>query len=192
MKDTVANVLIQLRKQHGFTQSDLADKLGVSFQAVSKWERGENLPDAYTLVALADIYKVTVDEILHGEIKDKDLQGRIKKRKTILFITGITMLILSPISIFLYGVNAYEQYVPMILIIAAIAVVLILYATISTDMLVGGSMKDYKRKKSDEIIYTFCAAIFLLLGFVWGLWHPGWLIFLFGYAVTLIFHRQTA
>lgn len=189
-KEDISELLIQLRKEHGLTQATLAEKLGVSFQAVSKWERGENLPDAYTLLDLADIYQVTVDELLRGKIKDKNLAQKVQQRKFILFIVAITMLVLSPVSIFFLGVMNYELYVPIILIVAAIAVPLILYATISSQELIGGTMKTYEQKKRSEIVYAFAAAIFLLLGFVWGAWHPGWIIFVFAYALTLIITRN--
>ena len=185
-KEDISELLIQLRKEHGLTQATLAERLGISFQAVSKWERGENLPDAYTLLELADIYKVTVDELLRGQIKDKDLAGKVRKRKFILFVVAVIMLVLSPTSIFVLGVMNYEQYVPIILIIAAIAVPLILYATVTTNELIGGTMKTYQNKKRSEIVYAFAAGIFLLLGFVWGAWHPGWIVFVFAYALTLV------
>lgn len=55
------------RKQYNMTQKDLADKLGVSNRAVSKWETGEGYPDISILPALAQILNLTVDELLKGE-----------------------------------------------------------------------------------------------------------------------------
>ncbi len=55
-----------LRKQKNLSQKDLAEKLCVSFQAISKWETGENLPDASILLDLADILDTTTDKILSG------------------------------------------------------------------------------------------------------------------------------
>ena len=52
------------RKQNGFTQAALAEKLNYSDKAVSKWERGESLPDLMTLVQLANVFEVTVDDLL--------------------------------------------------------------------------------------------------------------------------------
>lgn len=57
-----------LRKQKKLSQKDLADKLYVSFQAVSKWETGENLPDSSILLNLADILETTTDKILSGGV----------------------------------------------------------------------------------------------------------------------------
>ena len=55
-----------LRKQKKLSQKELANLLSVSFQAVSKWETGENLPDASILLDLADILGTTTDHILSG------------------------------------------------------------------------------------------------------------------------------
>lgn len=56
--------LIKLRKANGFKQEEIAEKVYVSRQAVSKWERGESSPDIQTLIALAQIYGVTLDNLI--------------------------------------------------------------------------------------------------------------------------------
>ena len=58
------NNLIKLRKEKGLSQEELADKLAVSRQAISKWERGESLPDTDNLIRLAKLYGVSIDEIV--------------------------------------------------------------------------------------------------------------------------------
>ena len=58
--------IARLRKEKGLTQNDLGDRLGVSFQAVSKWERGETLPDTVILLDLANVLETSVDLILSG------------------------------------------------------------------------------------------------------------------------------
>ncbi len=68
-KGTVMNVeiaqrLAELRRERGFSQEGLAEQLGLSRQAVSKWERAESAPDMGNLIALADLYEVTLDELL--------------------------------------------------------------------------------------------------------------------------------
>ena len=59
-----ANRLYELRKQHGYSQDELAEMLNVSRQAVSKWERSESSPDTDNLIALARLYGVSLDELL--------------------------------------------------------------------------------------------------------------------------------
>ena len=64
MNIETANKLVELRKKHGLSQEELADKLGVSRQAVSKWERSEASPDTDNLIELAKLYDISLDELL--------------------------------------------------------------------------------------------------------------------------------
>ena len=61
------NFLYELRKEKGMTQQELAEKLNITNKAVSKWETGEAFPETAQLVPLADIFGVTVDELLRGK-----------------------------------------------------------------------------------------------------------------------------
>lgn len=63
----IANRLLQLRKEKHFSQEELAEKIGVSRQAVSKWERAESSPDTDNLILLARLYNVSIDELLTTE-----------------------------------------------------------------------------------------------------------------------------
>ena len=65
-----------LRRAKGLTQNELGERLGVSFQAVSKWERGENLPDITLLPKLARILETTTDNILLGGEKIVEYKGK--------------------------------------------------------------------------------------------------------------------
>ena len=65
-----------LRKGKGLTQGELGERLGVSFQAVSKWERGETLPDITLLPDLAKILETTIDFILMGNEKTVEYKGK--------------------------------------------------------------------------------------------------------------------
>ena len=76
LKNIVAKNLVDLRKNAGFTQIEIAEKLNYSDKAVSKWERGESLPDVETIKKLADLYGVSVDALLREQ---KDITKRIYK-----------------------------------------------------------------------------------------------------------------
>ncbi len=67
-----ANRLYELRKKNGLSQEALAEKLGISRQSVSKWERAESSPDTDNLIALAKLYGVSLDELLLGEKKEEN------------------------------------------------------------------------------------------------------------------------
>ena len=63
---TLADRIQQLRKQKGISQEELADRVGVSRQAVSKWESEQSVPDRDRIVALSDYFEVTTDYLLKG------------------------------------------------------------------------------------------------------------------------------
>lgn len=75
--NAVGAQISMLRKHAGLTQNELGERLGVSFQAVSKWERGENLPDVSILLDLAAILRTTVDNILSGGKQIVEYKGKI-------------------------------------------------------------------------------------------------------------------
>lgn len=74
MNVEIAQRLAELRREKGYSQEELAERLGLSRQAVSKWERAESSPDTGNLVALAKLYGVTLDELLRF---DEDLEDDI-------------------------------------------------------------------------------------------------------------------
>lgn len=67
MIQSIGNRISQLRKEKGITQEEIADKLGVTPQAVSKWENDISYPDILLLPKIAKMFDVTVDELLSGE-----------------------------------------------------------------------------------------------------------------------------
>ncbi len=67
-----------LRKTKGITQNELGERIGVSFQAVSKWERGEALPDTAILPDLANILETTIDYLLCGTEKTVEYKGKLQ------------------------------------------------------------------------------------------------------------------
>lgn len=68
----VGNFIMEKRKSHNMTQQQLADKLNISFQAISKWENGTTFPNIEILQDLAIVLDVSVDEILAGSERNED------------------------------------------------------------------------------------------------------------------------
>lgn len=78
MEKTIGKKLYDLRKQSGLTQDYVAERLGVSAQAVSKWENDISCPDIMTLPLIAELYGITIDELF----KNDELQSNVVHEKT--------------------------------------------------------------------------------------------------------------
>ena len=83
MKKTLGAMIAELRKQNGMTQLELAEKMGVTDKAVSKWERDLSCPDINSLPSLAEILGVSVEELM--QIK-KEADAPVSKATEILEI----------------------------------------------------------------------------------------------------------
>ena len=80
---TFSERLVKIRKEKGFTQSDVAEKMNISFQAVSLWERGETIPEIDKLVDIAALYQVSLDWLLTGKAEERvlvDFQDSLSDR----------------------------------------------------------------------------------------------------------------
>ena len=83
MKKTLGTMIAELRKQHGMTQLELAEKMGVTDKAVSKWERDLSCPDINSIPNLAEILDVSVKELM--QVK-KEAEAPVSKVAEILEI----------------------------------------------------------------------------------------------------------
>ena len=67
-QEKIGAFIAEKRKEAGLTQAELAEKLGITDRAVSKWERGKSLPDASIMLELCSILGITVNDLLSGEV----------------------------------------------------------------------------------------------------------------------------
>ena len=125
------NKLYNLRKQKGLSQEELANRLNVSRQTISKWEVGDSTPDMEKLIAISDMFDISLDELVMdkvparkdeslskseivGELKDKILSDESKKRtkkwvKIAAIILGVIVLI-DIVSMIIYvSLNGFPQ-----------------------------------------------------------------------------------
>ncbi|MBR5546276.1 MAG: helix-turn-helix domain-containing protein [Clostridia bacterium] len=79
MKISISQNIVRLRKHSGMTQEALAEALGVSFAAVSKWERGVATPELDTIVELADLFSISLDALLGYEMRANDLKSIVER-----------------------------------------------------------------------------------------------------------------
>ena len=92
--NNIGKYLLKKRKERSLTQAELAKKLDVTFQAVSRWENGDSIPDIGTLVQLADLYSISVDDILQRQAntliteKSNPLEDKLMHIVLTIFIIG--------------------------------------------------------------------------------------------------------
>ena len=75
----IGGFLRELRKSAGFTQEQVAEKLGISSRTISRWETGAYMPDISMLVDIAELYDVDIREIIDGERKEENMNSEVKE-----------------------------------------------------------------------------------------------------------------
>ena len=93
---TIADKIKYLRKENNMTQEDLANKLNVSRQTISKWETNIAIPDADNIVAISKLFNITTDELLNYKIET------IQKKKQ--FILDMTVLLFGIIGFIVFAI----------------------------------------------------------------------------------------
>lgn len=183
----IANRLQKLRKEKGYSQEQLAEALGISRQAISKWERAESSPDTDNLICLAKLYGVSLDELLstdetieeiieNTEIAEEEIVTtfeveipRIKKELTkkekIIELLQVINLFSIGIIYFILG-SCFNLWHP--------AWIVFLFIPINSSLI-----EAIANKQADEFAFpVLLGAIYLFLGTVYNLWHPMWIIFI--------------
>lgn len=87
-QNKIGNLIKELRKKNNLTQEKFAEKYGVTYQAVSKWENGKNIPDISLLKQICDDYNININDLLDGRT------GHKKNKKKLLIISIIVSIIL--------------------------------------------------------------------------------------------------
>jgi len=88
----LAEKIVTLRKQQGFSQEELAEKLNVSRQAVSRWEMGTALPDATNILQISKLFKVSADYLLNDDYNsDQDIPA-VKNQKEYILLIGLQII----------------------------------------------------------------------------------------------------
>lgn len=123
---TIYDKLVQLRKRKGWSQEDLAEKLDVSRQAISRWENGSALPDAYNLRQLSHLYDVSTDYLLNDKYESDDDLPRVKsveatlnntvKMNQIFFLVAAVAFMLAAFAFLIAGIEQHN----IVMIISAV------------------------------------------------------------------------
>ena len=128
-KMIVAKNIVKFRKANRMTQIELAEKLNYSDKAISKWERGESLPDVYMLMTLADMFGITLNDLVSEEVIAKP---KTKFNKSIVYAlsVGLTWLIAVIIFVLLQIFNIEKAWITFIYAIPVSLIVSIVFSKI--------------------------------------------------------------
>ena len=173
------------RNAKGYTQKELAKKLGVTDKAISRWENGHGYPDIVLLEPLAKELEITIVELMHSKLKDNadfvpqkadeaisnaidiTISNRKLERKTTILIYIISIVLLVGMS-FLNSISVYGMISIVVMCIYAAAGVGLLIKTIAT-----------RKKKADVDSNMFYAVLLILIAF-------GILLLLLGSSVSVV------
>lgn len=140
-QERIGRFITKCRKDKKLTQEQLSNKLGVSDRAVSKWERGLNLPDASLMIELCNILDISVNELLTGEIiKNENYMKRAeenlimmkeqeeKSNKLLLMLEWVIGLTCSTVFFIVLFVSSFSNidFVPRIILIITAVIVFII------------------------------------------------------------------
>ena len=118
-QEKIGKFIAQCRKENGYTQASLAEKLGITDRAVSKWENGKSMPDASIMLELCELLMINVNELLTGEhiimddykeVAEKNLvemktQEETANKKMILAVTVFVIMFILLLSAWFAGQN---------------------------------------------------------------------------------------
>ena len=99
MENKIGNLIKKIRIDNNMTQKDFADKFGVTYQAVSKWENGKNIPDISLLKEISREYNISIDEFLDNEVYKKESNNKVY------IIIGVLLTII----VFLLIFNVFKK-----------------------------------------------------------------------------------
>ena len=185
LKQTIAANLVAFRKQAHFTQQQVAEKINYSDKAVSKWERGEGVPDVLVLKELADLYGITVNDFLvpyATQRKKLRLKDFWAKRWLIALLSGGLVFLIATIVTVIWWliVPADGRVVAKYAYITAIPVSLVVTLVFSC---VWGKLW-MRCVVSSALIWTLCLLLHLVLNLVVNAY--AWLIYLVGAVLQIL------
>lgn len=131
LKIQIGNNIAAFRKQCGMTQADLADKLNYSDKAVSKWERGESVPDVMTLAQIAELFGIGVNELINqtdavAAPKEIDVpKRRVNKTVIQLLVSILVWFVALFVYVVLSSMNVSKSWIGFIYAVPANAIVLL-------------------------------------------------------------------
>lgn len=162
MSKKLADSIISLRRKHGFSQEQLAEKIGVTRQAISNWERGTATPDVETLNLIAKLLDTDLLAIINGESNEQKKAKDTIPHRTALLIAIIVLMIVHFLLAFLNKIEMIQVVlVPGVLVVLSVLIHFIFrHVTAQNDFSIIAGFD--KKKDNIEIVKKQLATIDLL------------------------------
>ncbi len=185
LKMIIAGNIGKLRREAGITQLELAERLNYSDKAVSKWERGESIPDVITLKQVADLFSVSVDYLLRAdhpsEVEAKREYTKRQRRNHIIIAALSAMLVWLIATFIFFSVDLAVVGKPVWLVfLYSVPITLVV-------LLVFNSIWGNRRWNFlliSALIWTFLLCVYLSALVLWGA--NIWLVFTVGVPAQII------
>lgn len=199
----IGEKLYELRKEKHLSQEEVAEKLDVTRQTISKWETNQSTPDFDKIKPLCELYEITADELLTGERKEKTNQPENKQKIKEKRAKGIALGVLTyfiaivwiMISIPVLMINPIVG-AGVFILICGIATYIIIYTCITNKIEKETKEKNPLIKRINNIIEIICFITYMIISFTTMAWHITWIIFvicgLLEEIVKLIFELKGA
>ena len=136
LKRLVADNITMYRKANGLTQIQLAEKLNYSDKAVSKWERGESLPDLYILMQIVDMFGITLNDLVTKQEQPKKVsKSKLNHTIVTLLSIGLVWLIAFIVYVILHMASVSMDYMVFLYSFPVAFIVLIVFSKIAKSRL---------------------------------------------------------
>lgn len=166
MSKKLADSIISLRRKHGFSQEQLAEKIGVTRQAISNWERGTATPDVETLNLIAKLFDMDLLAIINGESNEQEKAKDTIPHRTALLIAIIVLMIVHFLLAFLNKIEMIQVVlVPGVLVVLSVLIHFIFrHVTAQNDFsIIAGfdKKKDNVETVKNNLLQSTCSILLL-------------------------------
>lgn len=193
--------LFELRKEKNLSQEEVADKLNVTRQTVSKWETNQSTPDFDKIVPLCELFEINTEELLTGKKPNTDnvqKQEEKEEREEEKILTKEEVrrksaeVVSTSVFIYIVAIALLTIAIPVLkinpIVVSALFLIIVAWATarmIKHFMEVPKFEKTKQEKREEKlikqiniIIGTICTVIYFIVSFITMAWHITWVIFI--------------
>ena len=193
----IGEKLFELRKEKKLSQEEVAEKLNVTRQTVSKWETGQSTPDFDKILPLCELYEISTEELLTGKkpevvnsIEDNESNKEVNQEDNIRLksaevVSSSVFIYIVSVAVFLVlvAVLRFNPVISLAILLTGIATatarIIKHYMSLPKKEKIEQEKKEDKVLKSmKEIVEAICISLYFIISFTTGAWHITWIIFI--------------